>query len=56
MVVADIGAGSGVISILIADEVLPGGKVLAVDIQKEMLEIIRKKRSKGKALKEFNRR
>ncbi len=36
--VADIGAGSGVIAMLMADQILPGGKVLAVDIQDEMLE------------------
>lgn len=38
MTVADIGAGSGVISMLMADQLLPGGKVLAVDIQQEMLD------------------
>lgn len=37
MVVADIGAGSGVISTLIAPRIEPGGTVLAVDIQPEML-------------------
>ncbi|MCH2211560.1 MAG: class I SAM-dependent methyltransferase [Fuerstiella sp.] len=36
-VVADIGAGSGVISMLMAEQILPRGKVMAVDIQKEML-------------------
>ena len=38
MVVADIGAGSGVISMLMAEQLLPDGKVLAVDIQQEMLD------------------
>ena len=38
MVVADVGAGSGVISILIAQQLTDGGKVLAVDIQPEMLK------------------
>ena len=38
MIVADIGAGSGVISLLMAEPLLPGGKVLAVDIQQEMLD------------------
>jgi ubiquinone/menaquinone biosynthesis C-methylase UbiE len=43
MVVADIGAGSGVIAIPMAPKVAPGGKVIAVDIQKEMLDRLRKK-------------
>ncbi len=38
MVVADIGAGTGYYSIRIARYVLPGGKVLANDIQPEMLQ------------------
>jgi ubiquinone/menaquinone biosynthesis C-methylase UbiE len=37
MVVADIGAGSGVISMLIADQIGDEGKVMAVDIQDKML-------------------
>ncbi len=37
-VVADIGAGSGVVSELLARQVLPDGRVLAVDIQQEMLD------------------
>jgi SAM-dependent methyltransferase len=37
MVVADIGAGTGYYSIRIARRILPGGKVLANDIQPEML-------------------
>lgn len=41
MVVADIGAGSGVISMLMAEQLLPDGKVLAVDIQQEMLDRLR---------------
>lgn len=36
-VVADIGAGSGVISFLMAERVLPTGKIMAVDVQDEML-------------------
>jgi ubiquinone/menaquinone biosynthesis C-methylase UbiE len=40
MVVADIGAGSGVISLMMAYDVGEKGKVLAVDIQKEMLEML----------------
>ncbi len=37
-VVADIGAGSGVISLRMSEQVLPEGKVMAVDVQDEMLE------------------
>ncbi|MCA9084706.1 MAG: methyltransferase domain-containing protein [Planctomycetaceae bacterium] len=36
-VVADIGAGSGVISMLMAEQVLPSGYVIGVDVQDEML-------------------
>jgi precorrin-6B methylase 2 len=43
MVVADIGAGSGVISIKMADKVKPNGTVLAVDIQEEMLSVLAKR-------------
>lgn len=42
MVVADIGAGSGYLAFKMAS-LLPKGKVLAVDIQKEMLELIRQR-------------
>jgi SAM-dependent methyltransferase len=42
-VVADIGAGSGYFTFRIAERVGPKGKVLAVDIQPEMLAIIREK-------------
>jgi ubiquinone/menaquinone biosynthesis C-methylase UbiE len=45
-VVADIGAGSGYYSFRIARLVAPKGKVLAVDIQKEMLDIIRERGKK----------
>jgi ubiquinone/menaquinone biosynthesis C-methylase UbiE len=41
MVVADVGAGSGYHTFRMAPLVGPKGKVLAVDIQKEMLDIIR---------------
>lgn len=41
MVIADIGAGSGVISVLMAEKVLPEGKVIAVDVQQEMLDRLR---------------
>ena len=43
MTVADIGAGSGVITALLAEEVGPTGKVLAVDIQPEMLALLGEK-------------
>jgi precorrin-6B methylase 2 len=46
MVVADVGAGSGVISVLMAHEVGADGKVMAVDIQKEMLELLGDKLSR----------
>jgi ubiquinone/menaquinone biosynthesis C-methylase UbiE len=42
-VVADVGAGSGYLTFRIAAEVGATGKVLAVDVQPEMLEIIRNK-------------
>lgn len=48
MVVADIGAGSGYHSFRFAQKVGPNGKVLAVDIQKEMLALIRKRMKKEK--------
>lgn len=40
-VVADIGAGSGVISLRMAEAVLPDGKIMAVDVQDEMLDRLR---------------
>jgi precorrin-6B methylase 2 len=43
MVVADIGAGSGVISLKLAEKVGPTGTVLAVDIQDEMLSVLSKR-------------
>jgi protein-L-isoaspartate O-methyltransferase len=50
MVVADIGAGSGYHSFLLAPLVGETGKVLAVDIQPEMLKLIRDKaKAKGVA-------
>ncbi len=36
--VADIGAGSGVVSLRMSETLLPDGKVFAVDVQDEMLE------------------
>jgi ubiquinone/menaquinone biosynthesis C-methylase UbiE len=43
MVVVDMGAGSGYFSFPMAARVGPKGRILAVDIQKEMLDIIRKR-------------
>jgi ubiquinone/menaquinone biosynthesis C-methylase UbiE len=43
MRVADIGAGSGYLSFMMAKPVLPGGTVYAEDIQPEMLDILKKK-------------
>jgi uncharacterized protein (TIGR03067 family) len=40
-VVADIGAGSGYLTFRMTDRIGPKGKVLAVDIQPEMLDLIR---------------
>jgi ubiquinone/menaquinone biosynthesis C-methylase UbiE len=45
-VVADVGAGTGFFSIPIAERV-PRGKVLAVDIQQEMLDIIERRKLAG---------
>lgn len=43
MVIADLGAGSGYYSFPMAEKVGAKGKILAVDIQKEMLDIIRRR-------------
>lgn len=45
-VVADIGAGTGYFSFPIAERV-PQGRVLAVDIQQEMLDIIEERQRRG---------
>ena len=45
MAVADVGAGSGVISFRIATKVGPSGKVLAVDVQDEMLSVLSREAS-----------
>jgi protein-L-isoaspartate O-methyltransferase len=47
-VVADIGAGSGYYTFRIAPQVGPKGKVLAVDIQPEMLDLIRRRMKETK--------
>jgi ubiquinone/menaquinone biosynthesis C-methylase UbiE len=48
LVVADVGAGSGYFTFPIAEKVAPKGKVLAVDIQEEMLDLIRKRAKERK--------
>lgn len=40
MVVADIGAGTGYLSRRMAPAVMPGGKVWAVDVQPQMIELL----------------
>jgi len=42
MVVADIGAGTGYLSRRMARSVAPSGRVLAVDVQPEMVAILRR--------------
>ena len=41
MVVADIGAGTGYLSTRMATAIMPRGKVLAVDVQPEMVRMLR---------------
>lgn len=48
MVVADIGAGSGRITLLLAEAVGPSGRVYAVDIQQKMLDLIAAKLKRRK--------
>jgi precorrin-6B methylase 2 len=48
MVIADVGAGSGFHTFRMAPLVGPKGKVLAVDIQKEMLDLITARAKKEK--------
>lgn len=40
MTVCDMGCGNGFYSLMMAKEISPGGKVLAVDIQREMLRFL----------------
>src|SRR5205809_510830 len=47
-VVADVGAGSGYYTFRMAERVGDKGKILAVDIQQEMLDIIRKRMKEKK--------
>ena len=46
MTVVDIGAGSGALSFPMAKRVLPGGKVIAEDIQPEMIDMVRAREKK----------
>ena len=48
MVVADVGAGTGFMSLRIARRVGPAGKVYAEDVQPEMLTMLRKNAAKAK--------
>ena len=48
MVVADVGAGSGVMTFKMAKLVGPSGKVYAVDIQPQMLEILQTRAQRDK--------
>ncbi len=48
MVVCDLGCGNGFYTLLMAPQVAPAGKVLAVDIQQEMLHLLElRSRSEG---------
>lgn len=47
MQVADLGAGSGVITRMMAPKVLPGGTIYAVDIQQEMLDRLTEQNKKS---------
>ena len=48
MTVADIGAGTGYYSIRVAKQIGPSGRVLAVDIQPEMLQLLKANAHKAK--------
>lgn len=50
MVVADIGAGSGYYSRRIAPRLAPGGKVIAVDVQPEMITLLKKQIAEARIL------
>lgn len=49
MVVGDVGAGTGYMSLKMAKKVGPSGKVYAEDVQPEMLRMLRENASKAKA-------
>jgi len=46
MTVCDLGCGNGFYTLKMAKEILPGGKVLAVEIQKEMLDLLDRRATK----------
>jgi len=48
MMVADVGAGVGYFSVRLAKRVSPGGKIFAVDVQPEMLTILKDRAAKAK--------
>jgi ubiquinone/menaquinone biosynthesis C-methylase UbiE len=48
MIVADVGAGVGYFSVRVAKRVGPEGKILAVDVQPEMLTILKDRAAKAK--------
>jgi ubiquinone/menaquinone biosynthesis C-methylase UbiE len=48
MVIADIGAGSGYYSRRIAPRLAPGGRVIAVDVQPEMITLLKKQIAESK--------
>jgi ubiquinone/menaquinone biosynthesis C-methylase UbiE len=48
MIVADVGAGVGYFSVRVGKRIGPQGKVLAVDVQPEMLAILRNRAAKAK--------
>ncbi len=50
-VVADVGAGTGYFAIPVAEAVMPGGSVYAVDLQQQMLDLLASKLA-GSALKD----
>jgi len=49
MIVADIGAGTGYFAIPIARAIAPGGRVFAVDLQPELLGVLRGKLAQPEA-------
>jgi cyclopropane fatty-acyl-phospholipid synthase-like methyltransferase len=48
MVVCDMGCGNGFYSLRVAKKILPGGQVLAVDIQPEMLTLLRERAAEAR--------